>query len=42
MLKAWPALSYHFGLHPWDVGRLSEIEIDFYLEALRDLNEASK
>lgn len=31
LLKAWPALSYHFGLRPWDVDRLSMDELNEYL-----------
>jgi hypothetical protein len=34
---AWPALSYHFGIHPWDVERLTHVEIATYLDALADL-----
>lgn len=37
LAERWPALSYHFGLHPWDVGRLSLVEMNAYLEALEAL-----
>ena len=33
----WPALSAYFGLHPWDVDRLSYREIEHYTQALADL-----
>ncbi len=33
-----PALSYHFGIHPWQVDDLTYGEIEVYLAALNDLN----
>ena len=36
----WPALSHWFGLHPWDVERLTPFEIKSYLEALHDINKS--
>ena len=33
----WPALSAYFGLHPWDVERLSYRELEHYQHALNDL-----
>lgn len=36
LLKAWPALSETFGIHPWDVKRLSAAEIGQYLIFLRE------
>jgi hypothetical protein len=34
-----PALSMHFGIHPWDVERLTYGEIPVYLDALAELNK---
>lgn len=34
-----PAFSYHFGIQPWDVDRLTYGEIDVYVSALTDLNK---
>lgn len=34
---AWPALSRVYGLHPWDVERLTPDELRAYLGALADL-----
>lgn len=31
---AWPTLSHYFGIHPWDVKRLTWDEIDVYLLAV--------
>lgn len=30
--KEWPALSFLYGIHPWDVERLSYTELDQYQE----------
>ncbi len=38
----WPALSYHFGIHPWNVDRLSAAEVRVYLDALEEINERAK
>ncbi len=35
--SAWPALSRVYGLHPWDVERLTPDELRAYLGALADL-----
>ncbi len=37
LLNAWPDLSHYFGIHPWDVERLSYVEIDSYVEALNEI-----
>lgn len=42
LLQAWPALSYHFGIRPWDTELLSAAEIRQYLDALDDLNDAAR
>jgi len=42
LLGAWPGLTYHFNLHPWDVGRLTAPELNGYLEALEELNEEAR
>ena len=39
LLHSWPALSFHFGIHPWDLDRLSPFELDAYIGALDDINE---
>lgn len=31
LLDSWPALSHEFGLHPWDVDRLTADEINAYV-----------
>lgn len=33
----WPALSAYFGIHPWDVDRLSYRELEHYQSALDGL-----
>jgi hypothetical protein len=38
--KQLPAFSYHFGIHPWDIERLTYGEIETYLDALADLNKS--
>lgn len=30
----WPALSARFGVHPWDVERLTYAELEHYRDAL--------
>lgn len=42
LLEAWPGLSHYFGLHPWDVGRLTGPELLRYLSELKAINEATK
>lgn len=37
--RSLPALAYHFGIHPWDVDRLTYGEVDAFLSALADLNK---
>lgn len=34
LAKEWPALSRLFGLHPWDLGRLTHDELTGYLAAV--------
>jgi hypothetical protein len=41
LLDAWPALSHHFGLKPWDTPRLSDAEISRYLEAAKEMGRSS-
>jgi len=36
--RSWPSLTYHFGIKPWEVGRLSAGELNEYLAALEELN----
>jgi hypothetical protein len=38
----WPGLSLHFGLHPWDVERLSQAEIERYVHALNRIKDAAE
>ena len=33
LVRAWPTLSHYFGIHPWDLERLTWDEIDVYLRA---------
>lgn len=33
-----PSLSFHFGIHPWQVDDLTFGEVALYLSALEDLN----
>lgn len=40
LLHVWPALSFHFGLQPRDLYDLTPFELDAYLAALSDLNDA--
>lgn len=42
LVKSWPALSYHFGLHPWDLERLTPAELRAYLDDLDAMNRAAK
>lgn len=42
LIEAWPGLSHWFGIHPWDVGRLSVVELAQYIEALDDLARRSR
>lgn len=37
LLREWPALSYLFGLHPWDVERLNVLELTEYREQAQQL-----
>jgi hypothetical protein len=34
LLKSWPALSHFYGIHPWDVDRLTVDELIAYQKAL--------
>jgi hypothetical protein len=36
LLRRLPALSWFYGLHPWDVERLTQNEIGEYLDQLDD------
>lgn len=38
-LKAWPALSHLYGLHPWDIDRLTYAELREYVAHARKLNK---
>lgn len=38
----WPALSRHFGVHPWDVERLTFDELAGYLDALDEVERAMR
>lgn len=42
MVDLWPALSKHFGLHPWDLERLTYAEIESYRNALQDIARAHR
>lgn len=35
-LHAWPALAELYGLHPWDVERLTHAELAEYVTALNE------
>lgn len=37
LLQAWPALSRVYGLHPWDVERMTPDEVRGYLEDLKQI-----
>jgi hypothetical protein len=39
LLNAWPGLSHYYGIHPWDVERLSYLELQAYVD---DLNEVAR
>lgn len=34
LVELWPTLAECFGIHPWDVARLSVAEISQYVETL--------
>lgn len=36
LLHTWPALSHLFHLHPWDLERLTPLELEAYLSAAED------
>jgi hypothetical protein len=40
--RAWPKLTYHFGLYPDDVPRFSVREWNRYLEAVREIDRMSQ
>lgn len=40
LLHQWPALSRLFGLHPWDVDRLTFDELRAYLEHFEEIAAA--
>ena len=42
LLRSWPSLSYHFGLMPWQVGRLTAPELQGYLDALEEIADAQE
>ena len=42
MAPAMPALSYHFGLRWADLVDMPRFELDAYLGALKDLNDAAR
>ena len=35
-------LSHYFDIHPWDVERLSYLEIDAYVQALQDIGRRQR
>lgn len=37
--RTLPALSFHFGIQPWDLDRMTYGEIEVYLEALAELSK---
>lgn len=39
LLQQLPALSFHFGIHPWQVDDLRNCEIEVYLDALDELTK---
>lgn len=38
-LKAWPALSHLYGLHPWDIERLTVDELREYVRHARSMSK---
>ena len=42
LLSQWPALSHLFGLHPWDIDRLTAREVAAYRAALDDYQKTMK
>lgn len=40
LLRAWPNLSHYFGIHPWDVERLTVFELNAYLDAIKQIVDA--
>lgn len=42
LTAAWPDLSHYFGIHPWDVERLTYGEIDAYVEALNEIGRQQR
>jgi hypothetical protein len=42
LLKTLPALSMHFGLHPWDIDRLTYRELDTYLTTAAAIGAAQR
>lgn len=39
LLDRLPALTYHFGLRPWELEHLTGREVAVYLQALDQLNQ---
>lgn len=37
LLPAWPGLSMHFGIRPWEIGMLTPLELTGYLDALEEM-----
>jgi hypothetical protein len=42
LLNVWPDLSHLFGLHPWDLDRLTPHELESYLDARNSFLDAQK
>jgi len=42
LVGAWPSLSRLYGIHPWDIHRLSIPELNAYLEDLEEYARASR
>ena len=38
----WPSLSHLFGIHPWDIDRLTAGEVGAYRAALDDYEQRMK
>lgn len=39
LIESWPALSYLFGIRPWEMGQLSPQELVVYVEAAADMQD---
>jgi hypothetical protein len=42
LLAAWPNLSHYFGIHPWDVPKLTIQELNEYMGWLKDLGDRQR